>query len=153
MSDRLIGGGEVLTAVEASAQRALEVGYDAAVAELGFDPEQARRACGNLALGMMRNVPAASTVRDVYDANAAAHLVGLIGGIRLGRLYSGSTPEHEVDEGDRRARAATLIGEVRQMIDKLEAAEGSLEPPPHPRNVLNWLKSLIPDLRRLGGIE
>lgn len=93
MSGWLVQGREILTAVEASAMRAKEIGYDEAIAELGFDPKQLRLACKQEGSDWIRQLPISASFEDVENVIAAAELAGIVAGIRLGRLYDGQALE------------------------------------------------------------
>lgn len=86
-------GVEVLTAVEASAQRSREVGYDEALIELGFDPAQLRLACSREAVAWLRPLAVRPTFGELVDLIAAAELVGISAGVRLGRMFPPSETE------------------------------------------------------------
>ncbi len=95
----LVQGGEILTAVEASAQRAKEVGYDEALVELGFEPSQLRHACMLEATDWVKRLPVGASVGDVEALLASAEIVGVTAGVRLGRMY-GSELEAVLVEGE-----------------------------------------------------
>lgn len=80
-------GREILTAVDASAQRAKEIGYDEALIELGFEPDQLRKACMQEAHDWIARLPVGATVGDVIGLICSAQIVGVTSGVRLGRMY------------------------------------------------------------------
>lgn len=114
MSDRLVNGGEVLTAVEASAQRAEDIGYDEALVELGFDPNQLRYACIREAKDWVQKMPVGATVGEIVDLVASAELVGVTAGVRLGRMY-GSPTAPEPFNGDAVERLASVASSMRTL--------------------------------------
>lgn len=89
----MIGGGEVRAAIEASAQRATEIGYDDAVREIGLDATDLRIVCMEQGSEFLATIPLiGATFEDVRRALASALMVGTIAGTRLGRLYGGDVP-------------------------------------------------------------
>lgn len=102
----LVQGGEVLTAIEASALRARDIGYDEALAELGFDAEQLRLACHKNGVAWLHQLSLTPSAGDVLALIAAANLEGLTAGIRLGRMY-GPRPDQR------------LIGELALVVAEL----------------------------------
>lgn len=85
---RLIQGGEVLTAIDARAVRARDIGYDNAIRELGFDPSQLRTALARDAQHTLGFLPLQPTVGDVLSLVSGQGLIGFIAGVRLGRMYA-----------------------------------------------------------------
>lgn len=68
--------------------RAVEIGYDAAVAELGFDPADLRIVCGEQGAQFLSTIPLHNaSFEDVLRSLAAAVMLGTIAGIRLGKMY------------------------------------------------------------------
>lgn len=90
---RLVRGVEILAAIEASGQRASEIGIDAALAELGVDEAQLRIACTRDARDWINHLPVNATIGDVIGLLASAEMVGVTAGIRLGRMYSADPPD------------------------------------------------------------
>lgn len=83
----LVQGGEILVAVEASAQRAREVGIERALAELGFDHDQMMLAADKEARDWILHLPSSPSVGDIVALIASASMTSLTAGIRLGRMY------------------------------------------------------------------
>lgn len=85
---RLVQGAEVGAALEASAQRAKELGIDDALVELGFEPQQLRLAAMRDAHDWMQHLPVGATYGAVEALVASAACTSITAGIRLGRMYS-----------------------------------------------------------------
>lgn len=83
----LVQGGEILVAVEASSQRAREIGIEAALAELGFDHEQMMIAADKEARNWILHLPSSPTVGEIVALLASGQMTALTAGIRLGRMY------------------------------------------------------------------
>lgn len=85
---RLVQGGEIVQAIAASAMRAAQIGYDEAIVELGFEPDQVRAACRAQAIDFLRKVPINASLVELEASIGSAEVEGVIAGVRLGRMYN-----------------------------------------------------------------
>lgn len=87
-------GGELLAALDASATRAHEIGYEEAIEELGLSAEDVRRVATSWGLDSLKSIPVVgASWHDVVTALGGAHMLGIVVGMRLGKLYGGEVPD------------------------------------------------------------